>query len=294
MGEGLAVQSYDNFYANMQGIANGFNNAQIQNYNSATGTSIMTPGVSAGYGGYSSGGIFGNTYGFSNEVQDILNNQYQTQNEIANSGIVSQLEQNNINPAEQKIIQDMQEIQLLTSGRTKASQDLYETAEMVKELLDKKGWISGTSGNSKVLDVLKDLDAKEIAAVELIYGQQYGSANKLRADIRESFSFREGEALDLLNKGAMVSPECAAIALYDAANPTNGGLFSANWDFNAGTDASTFKDIINNSNSEYLKEVNSVYKNLYGQGLISLVGDEFSWLSGEGKLTDKLVEAISG
>lgn len=125
------------------------------------------------------------------------------------------------------------------------------------------GW--GTDEDA-IMEVLNSLSPEEKAHLEMIYAEKYGYGDPgaLRNDLRCELSFGEEDAaIRSLNEGSHKNALVAANALHEAMD-------------GCGTDEETVETVMSNLTAEELKEVQSVYAQLYGSSLREDIQSDFS------------------
>lgn len=255
------------FTAGLNGLNFGsvFNNNTFNGYNTPYNNS---------YDGYNNGGMndslnsYGSPYMYGIDPMDMAAMRSQ-QKEIINNYSRPSTEVTEVGA-------DLGKINALLSGRTRESEKIHLiTAELKAALAE------GDEDHTEML--LKGLSPHQIAAVEILYGQD-GDPTQLRKDIRDNFEnffnvtdASEKEMFNILNKAAMVSPYNASLALKEAMD-------------GAGTDENTVKTVINGSSKEFLYEANKQYAQIFGTTIASDVKNDFNWFWGgpEDQLVNKL------
>lgn len=125
------------------------------------------------------------------------------------------------------------------------------------------GW--GTDEKA-IMDTLGALTPEEKAHLEMIYAEKYGYGDPgaLRNDLRCELSLgEEAAAIRSLNEGSHKNALVSAMALHEAMD-------------GPGTDEETVQTIMSNLSAEELKEVQSVYSQLYGSSLREDIKGDFS------------------
>ncbi len=137
---------------------------------------------------------------------------------------------------------------------------------------------------SRFEKLVQKLSPEQLAAAEILYGQQAGDLTALRKDIRSSFDNfaifdkSESQMINMMNKAAAISPANAAIALKEAMD-------------GVGTDTDTVNNIVNNQSKEFLNATTKNYDSIYGSLTADIQGD-YSIFSGEDKLVEKIDNSL--